>query len=69
MENSNVATTIADALVSAGESLGGNFFVMLAMYLATMLLSNLVSNNAVAALMFTIAEKVALSNYLINLNK
>lgn len=59
MENSDMAEAIADGLVSAGEAIGGDFFVMLAVYLATMLLSNLVANNAVAALMYPIASDIA----------
>ena len=73
IENSNVAKLIADSLVSVGmcrlmfpsiifspgQAIGGNLFVMFAIYMATMLLSNLVANNAVAALMFPIAMDVA----------
>lgn len=65
MENTNVAKSIATALVSGGEAMGGNFFVMVALYLSTMLLSNLVANNAVAALMFPIAADIATSEYCI----
>eukprot|EP00803_Ostreobium_quekettii_P006321 evm.model.scf_164.7 EVM.evm.TU.scf_164.7 scf_164:94260-120106(+) len=59
MENSGMAKEIADSLVSGGKAVGGDFPVMLAVYLATMLLSNLVANNAVAALMFPIASDIA----------
>lgn len=75
IENSKVAKLIADSLVSVGKeskilnlccscdvlgkAIGGDFFVMCAMYLATMILSNLVANNAAAALMFPIAMDVA----------
>ncbi|GMH35609.1 hypothetical protein BSKO_03477 [Bryopsis sp. KO-2023] len=62
MEKSHVAKEIADILVKGGEAMGGNFFVMVALYLATMLLSNLVANNAVAALMFPIAADIAQRN-------
>eukprot|EP00210_Caulerpa_lentillifera_P002468 g2366.t1 len=62
IENSEVAKLIADSLVSVGKAIGGDFFVMCAMYFATMILSNLVANNAAAALMFPIAMGVARQN-------
>lgn len=61
MEKTNVAKQIATVLVAGGEALGGNLFVMIALYWATILLSNMVANNAVAALMYPIAENIAKS--------
>ena len=50
---------IADLLVAAGRALGGGAATQVAVYLATVLLSNVVANNAAAALMFPIAIGVA----------
>lgn len=49
--------------VFLGQAIGGNFFVMFAIYVATMFLSNLIANNAVAALMFPVAMDVAKRQY------
>jgi len=57
MEQSGVANAIAKNLVAAGNALGtGKSGILVAIYLATVLLSNVVSNNAAAALMFPIAS-------------
>lgn len=48
-------------LVSAGRAAGGSIAIQVAMYLATVLLSNIVANNAAAALMYPIAINVAKS--------
>lgn len=55
------AKAIADVLVAAGRAAGGSIFIQVAMYLATVLLSNIVANNAAAALMYPIAINVAKS--------
>lgn len=53
------AEAIADLLVAGGRALGGGAAMQVAVYLATMLLSNVVANNAAAALMYPIAIGVA----------
>lgn len=58
------AEAIADVLVSAGRAAGGSIAIQIAMYLATVLLSNIVANNAAAALMYPIAINVAKSENL-----
>lgn len=60
MEITEAAQAIADVLVLAGEALGGDVAVQVAVYIATVLLSNIVANNAAAALMYPIAANVAL---------
>eukprot|EP01026_Neomeris_dumetosa_P046441 TRINITY_DN3953_c0_g1_i4.p1 TRINITY_DN3953_c0_g1~~TRINITY_DN3953_c0_g1_i4.p1 ORF type:complete len:658 (-),score=101.78 TRINITY_DN3953_c0_g1_i4:389-2092(-) len=59
LEKSGGAEAIADLLVDIGTSMGGNIWIMVAIYIATALLSNIVANNAAAALMFPIARQVA----------
>ena len=60
MEQSGVASAIASTLVSAGNGLGtGKPGILTAVYLATVLLCNIVGNNAAAALMFPIAAGAA----------
>ena len=56
MEQSGVAGAIATTLVSGGQSLGtGTPGVLIAVYVATFFLCNVVGNNAAAALMYPIA--------------
>lgn len=50
---------IADLLINAGEALGGDAAIQVAIYVATVLLSNIVANNAAAALMYPIAAGAA----------
>lgn len=58
--NSGVADAIANGLVAAGEALGmGDAGLYGAVYLATMVISNIVTNNAAAALVFPIAMTAA----------
>lgn len=58
--NSGVADAIATGLVAAGEALGmGDAGLYGAVYLATMVISNIVTNNAAAALVFPIAMTAA----------
>mmetsp|Transcript_5533 Transcript_5533/g.13341 ORF Transcript_5533/g.13341 Transcript_5533/m.13341 type:complete len:1248 (+) Transcript_5533:310-4053(+) len=60
MEESGVAKVVADFLVSLGTSIGsGSGALFGAVYLATVLISNVVTNNAAAALMFPIAMEAA----------
>jgi len=60
MENSGLASVIADGLVKLGNALGiGDAGLYGAVYLATFLISNIVTNNAAAALMFPIAIDAA----------
>jgi len=60
MEQSGVASNIASTLVSAGNALGtGEPGILVAVYLATVVLCNIVGNNAAAALMFPIAAGAA----------
>ncbi|EED91156.1 hypothetical protein THAPSDRAFT_269063 [Thalassiosira pseudonana CCMP1335] len=60
LTNSGLANVIADGLVSVGEALGIGYAGLYgAVYLATFLISNVVTNNAAAALMFPIALETA----------
>eukprot|EP01025_Chloroclados_australasicus_P010269 TRINITY_DN140_c1_g1_i2.p1 TRINITY_DN140_c1_g1~~TRINITY_DN140_c1_g1_i2.p1 ORF type:complete len:897 (-),score=140.21 TRINITY_DN140_c1_g1_i2:813-3503(-) len=59
LEDSGGAKAIANLLVSIGKGLGGDIWIMVAIYIATALLSNIVANNAAAALMYPIASQVA----------
>lgn len=60
MENSGLANVIANGLVSVGDALGIGYAGLFgAVYLATFLISNIVTNNAAAALMFPIAIQAA----------
>ena len=60
MENSGLANVIAEGIVSLGNALGiGVAGLYGAVYLATVLISNIVTNNAAAALMFPIAMEAA----------
>lgn len=61
LTNSGLANVIAEGLVTVGESLGiGHAGIYGAVYLATFLISNIVTNNAAAALMFPIAMEAAI---------
>lgn len=60
MENSGLAALIADGLVKVGYAIGIGYAGLYgAVYLATFLISNIVTNNAAAALMFPIAISAA----------
>ena len=60
MENSGVAATVASWLVSIGHAIGmGNAGLLGAVYLSTVLISQVVANNAAAALIFPIAMDAA----------
>jgi Sodium:sulfate symporter transmembrane region len=53
------AKAIAKLLVSAGHGMGGGAAIHISVYVATVLLANVVANNAAAALMYPIAINVA----------
>ena len=55
------AEAIANLLVKGGRALGGGAAIQVAVYIATVLLSNVVANNASAALMYPIAINVAIT--------
>jgi di/tricarboxylate transporter len=56
MENTGVASAIATTLVNAASAMGaGKPGVLIAVYVATVFLCNIVGNNAAAALMYPIA--------------
>jgi len=60
LENSGVAGGIANGLVALGEALGiGDAGLFGAVYFATFLISNVVTNNAAAALIFPISMQAA----------
>ncbi|KAL7547056.1 hypothetical protein ACHAWF_010378 [Thalassiosira exigua] len=60
MENSGLAGVIADGLVGLGQAVGiGDAGLFGAVYFATFAISNIVTNNAAAALMFPIAIDAA----------
>ena len=60
LTNSGLANLLAEGLVNAGEAMGiGVAGLYGAVYLATVLISNIVTNNAAAALMFPIAMEAA----------
>jgi hypothetical protein len=60
LQNSGVASAVATTLVSLAESSGtGTVGLLTAVYFATFLISNVVTNNAAAALMFPIAAEAA----------
>ena len=60
LTNSGVADTIANGLVTVGTSAGsGDAGLFAAVYLATFIISSVVTNNAAAALMFPVAMNAA----------
>jgi di/tricarboxylate transporter len=59
LEKRGVAAAVADLLVEAGQGLGP-LGVLAAVYLATMLLTELISNNAAAALIFPVGIAAAI---------
>eukprot|EP00892_Ulva_mutabilis_P000905 jgi/Ulvmu1/10815/UM069_0051.1 len=61
LEATGAADLIANSLVAAGHAAGGPIAIQVAVYLATVVLANVVSNNAAAALMYPIAVGVAQS--------
>ena len=59
MVNSGVAGGVASFLVAVGEGLGGSTGLFATVYFATVMISNVVTNNAAAALIFPIAMDAA----------
>lgn len=59
MEQSGGAAAIANLIVTIGKNAGGSGFVIAAIYMATMLLSQIISNNSAAALLFPIAATIS----------
>lgn len=59
LEVNGVAKLIANGLVNLGAKLGGDIFIQFAMYVATALLSNVVANNAAAAILFSIMLEIS----------
>lgn len=60
LEKTGVASSISELLVDAGLATGtGESGVMVAIYLATVMLSNVMANNAAAAIMFPVAASTA----------
>ena len=59
LEQSGGAAAIANLIVTIGKNAGGSGFVIAAIYIATMLLSQIVSNNSAAALVFPIAATIS----------
>jgi di/tricarboxylate transporter len=59
LEQSGAAAAIANLIVNVGESAGGSGFTIAAVYVATTLLSQIISNNSAAALLFPIAATIS----------
>lgn len=65
LSNSGAATAIAKALVHVGKAMKlGNLPVQAALYIATAAISQIIANNAAAALMFPIALEAARLNHM-----
>lgn len=62
MEQSGAAAAIANGVISIGQSAGGSTFIIAAIYMATMLMSQVISNNSAAALIFPIAATISKNN-------
>jgi di/tricarboxylate transporter len=59
LEQSGGAAAIANLIVTIGRNAGGKGFIIGAIYIATTLLSQVVSNNSAAALVFPIAATIS----------
>jgi di/tricarboxylate transporter len=59
LEQSGGAAAIANLIVQIGRNAGGSGFIIAAIYVATTLLSQVVSNNSAAALVFPIAATIS----------
>ncbi|KXZ47579.1 hypothetical protein GPECTOR_34g738 [Gonium pectorale] len=55
LEKTKVAATFANAIISIGRSVGGTGSALIAIYIATAVLSELLTNNAAGAIMYPIA--------------
>lgn len=58
MDKTKVAQAIADVLVYCGKSIGGSTAVLTSIYIATALLSEVLSNNSAAAIMYPVSLEV-----------
>jgi di/tricarboxylate transporter len=59
LEQSGAAAAIANVIVDIGQKAGGSGFTIAAIYVATTLLSQIISNNSAAALVFPIAATIS----------
>jgi di/tricarboxylate transporter len=59
LEQSGGAAAIANLIVDIGRNAGGDEFIVGAIYVATMLLSQVIANNSAAALVFPIAATIS----------
>ncbi|KAG2432791.1 hypothetical protein HXX76_008526 [Chlamydomonas incerta] len=55
LENTGVAGKVANAIISIGKSIGGDGPALIAIYVATAVMSELLTNNAAGAIMYPIA--------------
>jgi len=62
LEISGGAAALANLIISIGSSAGGSGFIIGTIYVATAVLSQIISNNAAAALVFPIAATISLNN-------
>lgn len=61
LEVSGGAAAIANLIISIGKNAGGTGFIIGAVYVATVVLSQIISNNSAAALVFPIAATISLN--------
>lgn len=61
LETSGGAAAIANFIISIGKNAGGEGFIIGAIYIATVVLSQIISNNSAAALVFPIAATISLN--------
>eukprot|EP00890_Picochlorum_soloecismus_P001706 jgi/Picsp_1/2536/NSC_00767-R1_sodium sulfate co-transporter len=61
LEVSGGAAAIANLIISIGKNAGGSGFIIGAIYVATVVLSQIISNNSAAALVFPIAATISLN--------
>ncbi|GAB4819177.1 hypothetical protein N2152v2_006223 [Parachlorella kessleri] len=59
LENTGAAAAIANLFIEIGKRLGGDGFVIAAVYLATTIISQIIANNAAAAIVFPIAATIS----------
>lgn len=55
LDNTGVAAKIANAIISIGNQIGGTGPALIAIYIATAVMSELLTNNAAGAIMYPIA--------------
>jgi len=61
LEQSGGAAAIANLIINIGKNAGGSGFIIGAIYLATVMLSQIISNNSAAALVFPIAATISIN--------